>query len=201
LFASLFVAYVFNPVFAVSFMKHEYDQEFQQGNTWRKLKISTIVMGALAVLLYVVYFVGNSNGAFTMANLLAFAVILILLFHFVLKRAIHTFQEKTWPSIMVFYERQLRWVLKGARPVWILVGMIGLFFATIFITGVAKPTVLFFPDGDPNSVYVYIKMPGGTHQNVTDSVTRVVEKRVYAALGQSNPDVESIISNVTIGAE
>ncbi len=201
LFASLFVAYVFNPVFAVSFMKHEYDQEFQQGNTWRKLKISTIVMGALAVLLYVVYFVGNSNSAFTMANLLAFAVILILLFHFVLKRAIHTFQEKTWPSIMVFYERQLRWVLKGARPVWILVGMIGLFFATIFITGVAKPTVLFFPDGDPNSVYVYIKMPGGTHQNVTDSVTRVVEKRVYAALGQSNPDVESIISNVTIGAE
>ncbi|KAF0190737.1 MAG: cation/multidrug efflux pump, partial [Bacteroidetes bacterium] len=38
LFASLFVAYVFNPVFAVSFMKHEYDQEFQKGTGWRKLK-------------------------------------------------------------------------------------------------------------------------------------------------------------------
>jgi multidrug efflux pump subunit AcrB len=44
-------------------------------------------------------------------------------------------------------------------------------------------------------------MPGGTHQNVTDSVTRVVESRVYKALGKANPDVESVISNVTIGAE
>lgn len=201
LFASLFVAYIFNPVFAVSFMKHEYDKEFQTGSTWRKLKISTIAMAGLSVFLYLVYFMGKSPAAFTMANLLMFAVLLILLFHFVLKRMISTFQEKTWPSIMAFYERQLRWVLKGTRPIWILFGMIGLFFATIFITGLAKPTVLFFPDSDPNSVFVYIKMPGGTHQNVTDSVTRVAEARVYKAIGQNNPDVESVISNVTIGAE
>lgn len=201
LFASLFVAYIFNPVFAVSFMKHEYDKEFQTGSTWRKLKISTIAMAGLSVFLYLVYFMGKSPAAFTMANLLMFAVLLILLFHFVLKRMISTFQEKTWPSIMAFYERQLRWVLKGTRPIWILFGMIGLFFATMFITGIAKPTVLFFPDADPNSVFVYIKMPGGTHQNVTDSVTRVAEARVYKAIGQNNPDVESVISNVTIGAE
>jgi multidrug efflux pump subunit AcrB len=201
LFASLFVAYIFNPVFAVSFMKHEYDKEFQTGSTWRKLKISTIAMAGLSVFLYLVYFMGKSPAAFTMANLLMFAVLLILLFHFVLKRMISTFQEKTWPSIMAFYERQLRWVLKGTRPIWILFGMIGLFFATMFITGLAKPTVLFFPDSDPNSVFVYIKMPGGTHQNVTDSVTRVAEARVYKAIGQNNPDVESVISNVTIGAE
>jgi len=201
LFASLFVAYVFNPVFAVSFMKHEYDKEFQTGTTWRKLKISTIVMAALSVFFYLIYFMAKSPAAFTMANILMLAVLLILLFHFVLKRMISTFQEKTWPSMMAFYERQLRWVLKGARPIWILFGMIGLFFATMFATGLAKPTVLFFPDGDPNSVFVYIKMPGGTHQNVTDSVTRVAEARVYKAIGQNNPDVESVISNVTIGAE
>jgi multidrug efflux pump len=44
-------------------------------------------------------------------------------------------------------------------------------------------------------------MPGGTHQNVTDSITNIAEQRVYKALGKHNPDVESIISNVTIGAE
>jgi multidrug efflux pump subunit AcrB len=44
-------------------------------------------------------------------------------------------------------------------------------------------------------------MPGGTDQNVTDSVTRIAEKRVYQAIGQNNPDVESVISNITIGAE
>jgi len=64
-----------------------------------------------------------------------------------------------------------------------------------------KPTVLFFPNSDPNNVYVYIKMPGGTDQQVTDSVTRMAEKAVYNILGKNNPDVESIISNVTIGVE
>ena len=201
LFASLFVAYVFNPVFAVSFMKHEYDQEFQKGTGWRKLKMSTIVMAILAVILYVVYFTGKSPAVFAMANILILAVVLILLFHFVLKKMIRIFQEKTWPWFMAAYENQLRWVLKGARPIWILGGMIVLFFVTMFITGIAKPTVLFFPNSDPNNIFVYIKMPGGTHQNVTDSVTRVAEARVYNAIGLNNPDVESVISNVTIGAE
>lgn len=201
LFASLFVAYVFNPVFAVSFMKHEYDQEFQQGTGWRKLKISTIVMAVMAVFLYLVHFLSKSPGTFTMANILMFAVVLILLFHFVLKKMISNFQNKTWPWVMAFYESQLRFVLKGSRPIWTLVGMVVLFFATMFITGIAKPKVLFFPDSDPNLIYVYVKMPGGTHQNLTDSITRIAEARVYKAIGQNNPDVESVISNVTIGAE
>jgi multidrug efflux pump subunit AcrB len=201
LFASLFVAYVFNPVFAVSFMKHEYDQEFQQGSTWRKLKISTIVMAILAVIFYLISFAGKAPAAFAMANILMFGVVLILLFHFVLKKMIHNFQEKTWPAVMSAYERQLRWILQGARPIWILGGMVVLFFVTIIITGIAKPTVLFFPDADPNTVYVYVKLPGGTHQNVTDSITRIAETRVYNAIGQNNPDVESVISNVTVGAE
>ncbi len=201
LFASLFVAYVFNPVFAVSFMKHEYDKDFQEGSTWRKLKISILIMAALSVFLYLIHFLSKAPAAFTMANILLFAVVLILLFHFALKKMISNFQEKTWPWVMAFYERQLRLVLKGARPVWILGGMVVLFFVTMFITGIAKPTVLFFPNSEPNNVFVYIKMPGGTHQNLTDSVTRIAEARVYKAIGQNNPDVESIISNVTIGAE
>ena len=38
LFASLFVAYVFNPVFAVSFMKHEYDTGIPEGGGWKRSK-------------------------------------------------------------------------------------------------------------------------------------------------------------------
>jgi len=194
LFASLFVAYVFNPVFAVSFMKHEYDQEFQKGSGWRKIKISIFIMLGFAAVFYL-------TKSYGLANFLVFAVLMTLLFHFAIKRAITTFQEKTWPYLMAVYDRQLRFVLKGARPIWILVGMVVLFFATMFITGIAKPTVLFFPNNDPNNIYVYVKMPGGTHQNVTDSITKIAEARVYKAIGQNNPDVESIISNVTIGAE
>jgi multidrug efflux pump subunit AcrB len=194
LFASLFVAYVFNPVFAVSFMKHEYDQEFQKGSGWKKLRTIMIVMLAFAG----VFYATKVNG---LANFLVFGVLMILFFHFILKKMITGFQEKTWPWIMGIYERQLRMILKGARPIYILVAMIALFFVTIFITGVVKPTVLFFPDSDPNNIYVYVKMPGGTDQNVTDSITSIAEERVYKVMGRNNPDVESIISNVTIGAE
>ena len=194
LFASLFVAYVFNPVFAVSFMKHEYDQEFQEGSGWRKIRTIIFVMLGFAAVFYLTKVYG-------LANFLVFGVLMILLFHFAIKKAITTFQEKTWPYLMRVYERQLRMVLQGARPVWILSGMVALFFVTIFLTGIVKPTVLFFPDNDPNNIYVYIKMPGGTHQNVTDSITKIAEERVYKVIGKHNPDVESIISNVTIGAE
>jgi multidrug efflux pump len=194
LFASLFVAYIFNPVFAVTFMKHEYDTEYQKSGGWRRLKIIMIVMLVFAGIFYV-------TKSFGLANFLVFGVIMILLFHFLIKKLITTFQEKTWPYLMRVYERQLRWVLQGSRPVWTLVGMIGLFFATIILTGIAKPTVLFFPDNAPNNIYVYVKMPSGTHQNVTDSITKIAEERVYKAIGKNNPDVESIISNVTIGAE
>jgi multidrug efflux pump len=194
LFASLFVAYVFNPVFAVSFMKNEYDETEQKTTGWKRIKIGLIVMLAFAGLFYLTRVYG-------LANMLVFAVLLVLFYHYVLKNAIKVFQEKVWPYFMGVYERQLGVILKGNRPVWILGGMIALFFITFFLTGIVKPTVLFFPNNDPNNIYVYIKMPGGTHQNVTDSITSIAEQRVYKALGKHNPDVESIISNVTIGAE
>jgi len=194
LFASLFVAYVFNPVFAVSFMKNEYNEEEQKSTGWKRIKTSMIFALAFAGLLYL-------TKSYGLANILVFAVLLVLFYHYVLKNAIKVFQEKVWPYFMGVYERQLRVILIGSRPVWILGGMIALFFITFILTGIVKPTVLFFPNNDPNNIYVYIKMPGGTHQNVTDSITSIAEQRVYKALGKHNPDVESIISNVTIGAE
>jgi len=194
LFASLFVAYIFNPVFAVTFMKHEYDADTKKGSDWKQIGIILAVLLGFAAIFYV----SKSPG---IGNFLVFAALMFLLFRFVISKMINTFQEKTWPWIMQVYENQLRFILKGARPVWVLLGMVGLFFATIFITGLAKPTVLFFPDNDPNNIFVYVKMPSGTHQNVTDSVTRIAEERVYKAIGRNNPDVESIISNVTIGTE
>ena len=195
LFASLFVAYVFNPVFAVSFMKHEYDNDVQfKGSAWKRYKTAIIIMLSFAVVFYL-------TKSYGLANFLVFGVLMLLFYHYILVKAITIFQEKIWPYFMGVYERQLTTILKGSRPMWILGGMIGLFLVTIVITGIVKPTVLFFPESDPNNIYVYIKMPGGTHQSVTDSITSIAEQRVYKALGKNNPDIESIISNVTIGAE
>ena len=195
LFASLFVAYVFNPVFAVSFMKNEYNEDLSdKGNGWKKIRMVLIVMLVFAGLFYI-------TKTYALANLLVMVVLLLSIYHFLLKKAIKYFQTKIWPYFINVYERQLGIILLGSRPVWILAGMVAVFFVTMILTGIVKPKVLFFPENDPNNIYVYIKMPGGTHQNVTDSITNIAEQRVYKALGKHNPDVESIISNVTIGAE
>jgi multidrug efflux pump subunit AcrB len=65
---------------------------------------------------------------------------------------------------------------------------------------VRQPPVVFFPQGDPNFIFAYIRMPIGTDTRITDSVTKIVEDRVVKVVGKDNPIVESIISNVAIGA-
>jgi multidrug efflux pump len=194
LFASLFVAYIFNPVFAVSFMQHEYDAETDRKAAWKKMRRFLIIVLSLALLFYATKMVG-------IANFLILVILLVFAYEYAIRHWIAAFQNKLWPSLMDSYENTIRFMLKGNRAVWMLAGMILLFFFTIFLTGVVKPKVLFFPNNDPNTVYVYIKMPGGTDQSVTDSVTQIAEKRVYQTMGKNNHDVESIISNVTIGVE
>ena len=194
LFASLCVAYIFNPVFAVSFMQHEYDAESDGKSEWRKMRKYLIIIFGLTLLFYATKMYG-------LANFLIMVILLVVAYHYAIRFWIKGFQDRLWPWVMEMYERTLRYSLRGNRAGWMLGAMIGLFFFTMFLTGVVKPKVLFFPDSDPNNVYVYIKMPGGTDQLVTDSVTKVVEKLVYKSIGKTNPDVESIISNVTIGVE
>ncbi|MFM2138098.1 MAG: hypothetical protein RJA57_405, partial [Bacteroidota bacterium] len=63
----------------------------------------------------------------------------------------------------------------------------------------------FFPSGDPNFVYVYLKLPVGTDVRHTDSITRVLEQRVTRVLEKDPPGapgsiVESIIANVAVSA-
>ena len=80
-----------------------------------------------------------------------------------------------------------------------------LLYTTIFfVAEKSGGRIVFFPQADPNYVYVYLKLPVGTNVNYTDSVTRQLEKRVYQVLGMDNGKqnglVESVISNVAVGA-
>jgi multidrug efflux pump subunit AcrB len=193
LFASLFVAYIINPVFAVSFMKHEYDQPKAKGTNKRKLIRWLIFLVGPAIILYVV-------GWYGMANLLVFAYLMILFYDFILVHLITAFQEKLWPRIMRIYEKSLRKVLRGSMPWQFFGGIVILLVVTVMLVGIRKPKVIFFPDNEPNTINVYIKMPVGTDQRTTDSITKIAENRVHEVLGVDNPIVESIISNVAAGA-
>ncbi len=196
LFASLFVAYIINPVFAVSFMKHEYEV---QDDSIHKQKVRKFLLWGGIILS--IGLMGYIAGLHTFAHVIFIMVGLVAFFRFVIARFIEKFQHITWPWIMKQYERQLRYLVSGRKPYVLLVGMIIAFIMTFFLVGLRSPDVLFFPNNSPNNIYVYIKMPEGTHQNVTDSVTRLVEDRVNGVLGKNNPDVESVLANVTVGTD
>lgn len=193
LLASLVVAYIINPVFAADFMKpHNHDHDSESKFT-KGFKITAIVFGAIALISYVI-------GSMGVGNFTVFLFGLYALHHFYLVRVISSFQTNFWPKVQDKYKRIVSWCLVSWRPVWVVVGVILLFVFSIVFTAIRKPPVVFFPQGDPNFVFAYIRMPIGTDQIVTDSITNVVEDRVLGVVGNDNPIVESIISNVAIGA-
>jgi multidrug efflux pump subunit AcrB len=147
-------------------------------------------------------------GATFLGNLIIFFAILVVLNRYFIDDLIHGFQNNILPRIMHRYERALRWALHGWRPVYLLIATFGLLVLSIVAIAIAGATgrtkVVFFPSGDPNQIYVYMKLPAGTDVEYTDSLTRVLEGRVYKVLGmengKENPVVESVISNVAVGA-
>jgi multidrug efflux pump len=193
LLASLLVAYIMNPVFAADFMTtHEHDHE-KKSKITRGFKITAIVMGSLALVSYI-------TGLYGLGNFTVFSFAIYALYHFWLVRVITHFQTDFWPGVQDRYKRIVAWTLESGRPFIVVGGVIFLFVFAIVFTAIRKPPVGFFPSGDPNFIFAYIRMPIGTDQRVTDSVTRIVEDRIRNVVGQDNPVVQSIISNVSIGA-
>jgi multidrug efflux pump subunit AcrB len=213
--ASLVVAFIMNPVFAVDFMNHAEDSGVKnKSDVFKKPFFLFLVASALIAYVTVMFpnkmVITEGGGTINMffANLLLLSAILMVFNSYVLDGAIHAFQNKALPWIMNHYESLLRYVLQGWRPVYVLLGVIGLFFVSLFVfgalIGAGKIPISFFPKGDPNQVFVYLKLPVGTDVKFTDSVTQVLEKRVNKVLGvdngKKNPVVESVISNVALGA-
>ena len=196
--ASLIVAFIMNPVFAVDFMNHEVVKE-RKADIFRKPALWIAVAAGILLDL----------GGFTfLGNLILFLVIWVLLNRFVISDMIRGFQNRVLPALMNRYEKLLRWAVQGWRPVYLFIGTIALFIISTIIffmsVGSGRVPIVFFPNGDPNFIYVYLRLPVGTNVDYTDSITNQLEKRVYQVLdmenGKKNPLVESVISNVAVGA-
>lgn len=195
LIASLLVAYIINPVFAVDFMK-PHDPNDTGKRKWQKRdKIVLIVFASLILLSYL-------GRAWAFGNFLVFVYLFILLEKFVLEKYIHKFQTKVWPAFQNWYVKWLKRCLNN--PYKTLMATAGIFVFAIGLLVVRGCDFTFFAKGDPNFVYVYLNMPVGTDQAHTNEVLKKLEDRVYHALdmdsGKTNPVVQSIISNVTVGA-
>ncbi len=198
--ASLIVAFIMNPVFAVDFMNHpEGEHKAKKSAIFRK---PFFWVGVAAGILL------NISGYPFPGNILLTLILLIIFNIYVLEGLIRGFQNKVLPWIMSHYETLLKWSLRGWRPVHLLIGTFVVLIASFMIFGAAvgsqRVPIVFFPNSDPNFIYVYLKLPVGTNVEYTDSITRTLENRVYKVLdmedGKQNPIVESVISNVAVGA-
>ncbi len=200
--ASLIVAYIMNPVFAVDFMSHEEHEKEPKLAIFKKpLFWATVV---LIIILDGYGYMADQSAYRFMGNLLIFFLVLAIFNRFVLSGAIKHFQDKLLPAMMNSYERLLRWTLEGWRPAYLLAATFGLLVASFMFFRARNVPVLLFPQGDPNNIYVYLKLPSGTDVKFTDSITRSLENKVYNVLGMKNGTgnrvVESVISNVAVGA-
>ncbi|MBK7570597.1 MAG: efflux RND transporter permease subunit [Bacteroidetes bacterium] len=182
--ASLLVAYLINPVFAVQFMKPHVE------NAPKKSLKSTYILFAITI---VIGYMIN----FGMGNLAVVIFLSWLLNHLWLRHKLKKFQEVAWPKFQNKYRDLLVWCLH--RPWKMLLSVVVLFGVSIIMLVARNGGISFFPIADPNFVYVYTSLPVGTDQSMTDSVTKVIEEKVYKAISWPNPIVKSVITNVTVG--
>ena len=137
LVASLVVAYIINPVFAVSFMKpHNAAHDNDKPRFTKKDKVMTVIYLSIAVLFYL----GNSFGV---ANFIVFLYLFIMLEKFVLEKIIHTFQNRTWPAFQDWYTRLLRRSIKHPGTV-LLIGF-GYTCCVCSFMRCAWPQAIIFP--------------------------------------------------------
>ncbi len=196
LLASLIVAFFINPVFAVSFMRPDDKAPTNRLAVFKKWWVwALLILGILA----------RMSGVKTFGSVLIIIPILVMIDRLVLKGIIFHFQHSVLPRLMNNYERLLKWLLKGKRPAWAFFSVFILFFFALFALILRSPDFPFFPSGQPNFIYVYLKMPVGTKAAETDRVLQQLETRTFKALASLNPGepgsiVESILSNVAVNA-
>ncbi|MCB9042027.1 MAG: efflux RND transporter permease subunit [Lewinellaceae bacterium] len=196
LLASLIVAFIINPVFASSFMKPDEKAPPGKLNIFKKWWLwALFIVGILA----------RMAGIKAFGSFLIILAILLILNRLVIQDLIFAFQRWILPKLMNGYERLLKWLLKGRRPAWSFFSVFILFFVSLFALILRNPDFPFFPSGQPNFIYVYLKMPIGTKAEETDRVLKQLEAKTNQALaslkpGQPGSIVESIISNVAVNA-
>ena len=192
LFASLLVAYIMNPVFAVDFMKPHTEGERNRAITRKFL----LTCGVFILSILIGYGIGFGAGNFVLTMFALF-----LFNKFVLADAAKAFQEKLWPRVQNAYANMMYAFLKNTGRAWgVVFATVGVLVVSIAVFIARSPNVVFFPAGDPNFAYTYIKLPVGTSAEYTDKITQEVENRVFRVLGDNNPLVSSVISNVAVGA-
>jgi multidrug efflux pump len=199
--SSLFVAIFFNSVMVSQFMSVE-DKNMPLKQIIR-LSLGMVVIGLF------IYFVGGAYRG--LGSVIVFTAFLLWMYRLFLRKWANNFQNKSLPKLENWYERRIRFALKGKTPFILTFGAFALLVLAFVSFGASvasqRTKIEFFPDNKPNQIIVYIEYPQGTDIEKTNAITQEIEQRVFNVLnapeyteGTYNFLVESTVSQVGEGA-
>ncbi len=187
--SSLFVALILTPPFIATFIRNE---DITRRANLRK----TLKNAGLLVLLSIPFYCLK---VYWMGNILATVALIILLNYTLLRPLARWFQTRFLVWLEDFYEHRLRAALTGRAPVWYFLGTSLVLFLSIAVFFGSNPTILFFPDSDPQTVYVTMELPLGTSIDKTDAVSLKVEDIIRKTLEPYQSIVKSVTTSVGNG--
>ncbi len=196
--ASLFVAMIVNPALASQYLKLEVDKKTYNNKRFWSLVIGFGVLGIVLTL----------SGHLAKKELLvgfgSFSIIiaaLIIINRYVFDPFSHWTQHVFFVRLEHGYGRFVRFTLEKKRSLAVFFGILVLLVLSITVYFASDPKVLFFPEGDPKYVNVFIEMPIGTDIDETDQMSRLVESQVEEVLKpyREKHVVEAVLAQVGKG--
>jgi len=184
--SSLFVALLVNPVLAADWMKTGKIEKSKSKTFWIFMAIASV----LAVLFLL------SGDLALMGGLFITGVLFSILNRFVFTPGGNYFMANVMPRLESGYANIASYALKGWRPVWFFIATLFLMVGSIVFFVNSGAPIVFFPDGEPKYVNVYIESPLGTDIVKTNEITKKLEKRIAAAIEPNKAIVEAVLAQV-----
>ena len=170
--SSLIVAIFFNSMLVSQFMEIS-DREISTKSLWRL----TFFMGGLGILLL---FGGPQTRIF--GNQMVLIPALFWLYKFFIKKWALAFQNSFLIQMENSYRKFLSFALSGKKPYLFLGGTFFLLFFSFALMGIFPPKVEFFPNNQPQQVFIFLEYPEGTAIAKTNATTKKVEQEVLSVL-------------------
>jgi multidrug efflux pump subunit AcrB len=197
LFASLVVSLIINPVMCLQYMRVD-DIPTNRKQLWK-------VAGTLTG----IGLVSAIAGVIWLGNILMLLGVMMLLNEYFLAPFSKKFQSGPLMRLDSFYNRILKFSLKEGRKRWLFLGTFGLLILSFVLFGMFPPKVIFFPQGDPQYVNIFIEKPIGTNIEESNRITKEIEDIILdevskyedEAIRDKNKNflVSSVIANVGNG--
>ena len=166
--SSLVVAIFFNSMLISKFMKIDKNEI-----SLKSLKRLSLILGGIGIIL-----IFNIGVFRALGTIMILSTILLWVYKYLIKDWTIYFQEVFLYKLETKYKRFLTFALSGKKPFYFLFGTIGLLFSSFVILGIASPKVEFFPENEPQQIFVYIEYPEGTSIQKTNQTSKLIEKEV-----------------------